>query len=423
MTECEQLLDEILQHLRNHEIELAEKKLSKMDLIKLSRKDPCCKNGILIYKASIEELKDNFHEALDLFQSAKQFAIEYDIIIQQITSNLGLGRIHHELGNLQSAEQFYQQALDIAKSNNKEEEIIGILINIGIIHAESGNYYKSENSFKEAQENNQKNKDINKSILIIVNLIDLYNNMYRYSDINKKLKEFNILYKENPKEYYLISICKSQAESAFKRANYDLSIKNYNRAYKITKDKNDIDLMIESLIGLSKCYIEIENWNKVEKCIALIKKIDNISSMEIEYARYNSIYGLYYLKKGLYEKAEKQLIISLNILENKELKKYLTDIYFYFGELFYKKRMYKEAIEYFDKTIKNAMIYTDKLNLSKSYFYLSFIDQIKNIDNITNYKKGLDIAKSIENNIIIKFAENEIKNIKINYNSYNENCN
>ena len=278
-----------------------------------------------------------FNRALEIYNTLPEKLKSSPEVQQPPWIILNIGSIYFKNGDLEKAEEKYNQALDIFKSlKNKEDSQNGINTtesNLGLIDEQKGEFIEAEKKYLKIYERrlqNEKHEDIVYSLsqLIAINFLkgdkksaeNKLDELHQYYEKNKDLYNSKSLFTRNYGYGYVVY------------GAYNQSIKKYKKAIKYFDISKDIlkDFPTE-LISLgsrfAECYLGAGDLDKAEAVAKKNLKIKNISEAEKRY-NYNVLEKVY-LKKGLNSellKVKDSLILITSGGSNSKILKTLNDL-------------------------------------------------------------------------------------------------
>ena len=250
---------------------------------------------------------------------------------------LNIGSIYFKNGDLEKAEEKYNQALDIFKRlKNKEDSQNGINTtesNLGLIDEQKGEFSEAEKKYLKIYERRlpiKKHEDIAYSLSQLMAIYFLKGDK---KSAENKLKELDQFYEINKGLYDSKSLfTRNYGYGYVVYGAYNQSIKKYKKAIKYFDISKDIlkDFPTE-LISLgsrfAECYLGVGDLDKAEAVAKKNLKIKNISEAEKRY-NYNVLEKVY-LKKGLNSellKVKDSLILITSGGSNSKILKTLNDL-------------------------------------------------------------------------------------------------
>ena len=278
-----------------------------------------------------------FNRALEIYNTLPEKLKASPEVQQPPWIILNIGSIYFKNGDLEKAEEKYNQALDIFKSlKNKEDSQNGINTtesNLGLIDEQKGEFIEAEKKYLKIYERrlqNEKHEDIVYSLsqLIAINFLK-----GDKKSAENKLDELDQYYKKNKDLYSSKSLfTRNYGYGYVVYGAYNQSIKKYKKAIKYFDISKDIlkDFPTE-LISLgsrfAECYLGAGDLDKAEDVAKRNLKIKNISEAEKRY-NYNVLEKVY-LKKGLNSellKVKDSLILITSGGSNSKILKTLNDL-------------------------------------------------------------------------------------------------
>ena len=278
-----------------------------------------------------------FNRALEIYNTLPEKLKSSPEVQQPPWIILNIGSIYFKNGDLEKAEEKYNQALDIFKSlKNKEDSQNGINTtesNLGLIDEQKGEFIEAEKKYLKIYERrlqNEKPEDIVYSLsqLIAINFLK-----GDKKSAENKLDELDQYYEKNKDLYNSKSLfTRNYGYGYVVYGAYNQSIKKYKKAIKYFDISKDIlkDFPTE-LISLgsrfAECYLGAGDLDKAEAVAKKNLKIKNISEAEKRY-NYNVLEKVY-LKKGLNSellKVKDSLILITSGGSNSKILKTLNDL-------------------------------------------------------------------------------------------------
>ncbi len=252
----------------------------------------------------------------------------FNSVNREYQKNLSIEEVNKELKILATDEVIERAKYWLENYPKKDAKYALLLNNLAYLH-------KSKNEIEEAQKFATQALEIYQEIVKLNPKDDAYINMgksYNYKgEYDKALEYFQKAIELNPKNDDAYS---GMGVSYYQQKEYDIAIESYQKAIELNP-KNDNGYLI---IGGS--YYNKEEYDRAleyfQKAIELSPKNDNA---------YGAM-GVYYNNKGEYDKAIEyfQKAIELNP------KSYST--YYNIGFAYNNKEEYDSALEYFQKTIE-----------------------------------------------------------------------
>lgn len=278
-----------------------------------------------------------FNRALEIYNTLPEKLKSSPEVQQPPWIILNIGSIYFKNGDLEKAEEKYNQAIDIFKSlKNKEDSQNGINTtesNLGLIDEQKGEFIEAEKKYLKIYERrlqNEKPEDIVYSLsqLIAINFLK-----GDKKSAENKLDELDQYYEKNKDLYNSKSLfTRNYGYGYVVYGAYNQSIKKYKKAIKYFDISKDIlkDFPTE-LISLgsrfAECYLGAGDLDKAEAVAKKNLKIKNISEAEKRY-NYNVLEKVY-LKKGLNSellKVKDSLILITSGGSNSKILKTLNDL-------------------------------------------------------------------------------------------------
>lgn len=278
-----------------------------------------------------------FNRALELYSTMSDENKSSPDIKQPPWIILNIGSIYFKNGDLEKAEEKYNEALKIFKNlKNREDFEYGINTtesNLGLIDEQKGDFIEAEKKYLKIYQRRLKNKkheDIVYSLsqLVAINFLkgdrksaeNKLNELDQYYERYKDLYNSKSLFTRNYGYGYVVYGAYNQSIKKFKKA-----LKYLNISKEILKEfPTDI---IELGSRFAECYLGAGDLDMAEAVAKENLKINNISEIEKRY-NYNVLEKVY-LKKGLNSellKVKDSLILITSGGSNNKIFKTLNDL-------------------------------------------------------------------------------------------------
>jgi len=218
----------------------------------------------------------------------------------------------------------------------------------GFFLLENDNVKEAENTFQKyikSLETVEKRRDAYYEIALKYNN-KLYYNLsisYAFEGIEDKGKN----------DYLVKTILQVISINHIELGNYELAEDYYNQSLEYGKTSNEVYANDENLIG-EICRLRGDYKTSIIHFDNAITANKRMSSDEDLAMNYNNI-GLSYLEIGLLDSSAYFLEKSLQKIEDTRLKIRIDAINISFGKLYLKKKEYKKALTYFEKSIENDL--------------------------------------------------------------------
>ncbi|MDR2221228.1 MAG: hypothetical protein LBE34_00665 [Flavobacteriaceae bacterium] len=142
---------------------------------------------------------------------------------------------------------------------------------------------------------------------------------------------------------------------------------------------------LNSIISISKCFIELQDWDNVhrynQKGLTLSTLIDNLEERAYWENYFSLLEGIYYFHQNDFVTAKKMLNQSLNmfIQEQDEINRHI--VYLYIGKIYWEQNQHSKAVEYFKK-VSNLFIQKKQINNTLREAFTLLIEYYKEEKNL-----------------------------------------
>lgn len=321
---------------------------------------------------------------------AIRFASQAKELYKKMDDNEGVGQSlnivgagYYALGNYNTAESHFMEALNIAREYKDTVLVSKILNNLGNIKLNTGQLDSAIDYFSEAGSFFLKNKNLYGAVSIEVSLSSIYRSIGSYSIAHKHLDKAVSLAKESKNTRLLGTVYHNLGallydEKKFDEA-YDAAMKSYG--YRI--EGEHLGGQIKSLINLGSIYYKKKQFFESDTC---------------------------------YKKA-------LRLAEENGFNEDQAYIQMHLGFINLERENLDSASEYFNSSMKLAKNLSDLELQQQLHDYLYYIDSVKgdfkaaitHLQQYNNIKSEYDISDSekklekLENLFNLAKAENELK--------------
>ena len=272
----------------------------------------------LIDKGNLEKKTGDYTKALEYYSEAEILAEneQWQQELFDIKNNMGV--VYVSLSNYGEARGYYEQALQIARKDPKDN-LVMVLNNIANTYSYEKDYRNALKYFIDAYNDPKANNSDNASTFLAINISDNYNKLGDYKEARKYLLKVD-KFKKTGKvaEFWRLNY----AETFYIEGNYDEAEKMMLQLLKDNGNEKDGDGYVYSTELLSKIYAKK---NDPAKAIFYAKKgLQHTHKMKGKIDLYDRLSTLYFQQKdyGLAAQYKDSVIAtkdSIASLVNKEL--------------------------------------------------------------------------------------------------------
>ncbi|HBH85224.1 MAG: hypothetical protein A2X05_05960 [Bacteroidetes bacterium GWE2_41_25] len=300
-----------------------------------------------------------------------------------------IGYIYSETGELDSAETYYKEAIELYReySDESDQYFILALNEYSSFLAEKKRYAEAEPLILEAIEfqADEKEKESPVYAYTLFNLGSLYYETGRYIEAESVLKEaigLRRIKTSDFREYYPVIIALLAAVNE-ETENYQAAISLYKNALK-DAGKNNGEINAYFLTKIGKIYIKLSQFSAAEPLFQKALQIEESSGRikSENYALYLMELATLYRETSDYEKS---MAIYMEALQLQETGGYDTsDTYFNLSQLYTLIVDYASAEEMAVRTVTR-----EEMEEKNSFNYLSYLNLIGNLHTLTgNYPRA-----------------------------------
>lgn len=270
--------------------------------------------------------KDNFSTANNYYQQSLE-------IYKELGNTLGLAKIYNNLGALNNTQgdfirslECYQKSLELRKQIGDKSGMGKTYNNIGSIHYAQGNLNLALEYYQKSLEIRKEYNDKLGTAGCFNNIGKVYIDKEDYELAIHYFQESLKIYEEFEDKQGIAQCYKNIGTTYDKTKNYTLAIDYYIRSFKIDSELGDKVGMIQSLTNISKAYNLGNNFefakNYAEKSLSIAKEIGSKIEEKNAYEQLSIAYeGLGDLKRALSN--HKLFLISKDSLFSVEKSKEL----------------------------------------------------------------------------------------------------
>ena len=317
-----------------------------------------------------------------------------------------------KLGQYESANYYYSEALNISLDLADKEAEMVIVNNLGLIYNSQGQYNNALDFYRIANNISVELANQEGEMASLNNIAFVYNNMGRYE---KSLENFEkaLLIARNLGYQSAIIICINNIGGAFQSLGQpETALENYIKAYNMSRDLEDKEKEIVCLNNIGTYFIAQEQFESAlkffEKALSISQDLADHSSV-IEILS-NSNLGTIYNYLQQYERAleyhNKALDLSRDLGSRQSESLSLLSI----GDVYYSQNQYNTALEYYIDGLAVAKEIDDKHLESMSLFRIGGAYQ-----GLGNSEKALEYYRNTLAIVEGLRGEITISDLKISY--------
>ena len=288
--------------------------------------------------------------------------------------------------DLDTAENYCQQALKWAEKTGDKEKQIDILIFYSKIPLRQANYKKSLELLQKAFSiANEINNDSLKALCY-----HKMGNVYYFKGLPDSAASYyikSLKIRKQINDLQGIAAMNNNLGVIYKTLkNYPLAITYFKNAEKYYLQINDLDGQASALNNIGVIYWVTQKYDSAEiyykKSLDLAQKLGDKVLIE---NRYNNL-GVLYRDKGEYEKALEYFRKALKLVEELQLIKDKINLYNNIGRNFVYLKQFDSAYYYLSEAQKMAKKYDDLYKLQDNYLFFSkYFAATKQYDSAYNY--------------------------------------
>ncbi|NMB81344.1 MAG: tetratricopeptide repeat protein [Ignavibacteria bacterium] len=238
--------------------------------------------------------------AFEFYKEALKSAEEADSQDQIAYSYNNLGEIFRTKNDVVNATEYIQRAIQIFDSIKDKRGLAYCFVNLGRL-------YNAQDDFKKGLEFFEKAR----IIAVELNLEDMHGRILlsiariaqRNGDYDKAEKTFftlETLYKQTDYLKGIAGVWRGLGELSYNKKNYKEALDYLLKAFELNKKIYDVEGEINSLNGLARVYLELNNIKTGERYLSLaLQKARNINSSSLIANTYKTYYELYKLSGRL----------------------------------------------------------------------------------------------------------------------------
>lgn len=307
--------------------------------------------SILHKLADIASTEGKPAEAISYHKQAQQISIEIGNKSKEIKSLNYIGAIYWRSNNYDSAQYYYQLALEACTKNDTEDKA-RILNNLALTNQSQGNYAEAEKYYREALRN--------------------------WQIINNKAE---------------LASTENRIGSMFLARNmFDSALIQYNKALTLRIELKDTAAIALTFNNIATLY---KNQKQFDSALVNMKKSINmmliINDKNGLAESYNNLGGLYWQNK-MYKESLTNYLLALSLRETEGNTDKIAATTSNIGLIYKDLKNYKKALEYYNKSLEqykkngNQFRQAEVLNLIGGVYWQS-----------GNYSKAADIYKNVLN--------------------------
>lgn len=349
-----------------HFLAEAQPDLKKDSLLKLlpGAKDDSTRIMLLIKVSALYATK-NFDSAFLYMDKAKYLAKEKNIATCDPYINTAFAEYYYYNNDYKNASAYALKNLDIAEKKNDDKLRAKTYNNLAAVYNHFGNYRQAIDYALKCLELSEKTKDSASFPIRNLTASNTYYNLKQY--------EKAILYSKKAVEYggkfdntYAMMMGLNNMASAYTDLHkIDSGIYFYTKQLDIAQKEEDIVNTTYALINLSNNYFQNNNLPAVERCLAMLDKVDDQMPDKKTVAEIYAAKALGYILRKEYLGAKAKLDSGIAIAIREDAADALGNLYNTYSKLYFTQSRIKEAEDYAYKydSLQSA------LNLKELNFY------------------------------------------------------
>ncbi len=278
---------------------------------------------------------------------------------------------------------YYNKLFECAKKTNDQKRMAGIYGVIGLVKANLKDIGGALDSYRKAYELDSTLKDSKAMELLAPEIQKLEKYQLEVKDYNEKKIAEDLLQRSG---IYVLN------------GNMELALVNAQKALGIFKNNNDKQKIAASLRVIAGIYLTKGDQIKAQSFLNEALPIVNETKDKESIAMVHGAMALFFEHIGKYEDSEKELNKAVASLGDSNMEKpYWATYYHCLATLNYKKGKFKEAVEFFKKSIDANKELADPRVLSFTYLMAGYVSYKANNLNeaISFLKSASELADSI----------------------------
>lgn len=295
------------------------------------------------------------YTSLDLYQDAinqlQLFLAEYPEPADNenhLSVLLNTGVNYYYLGELDNSLSFYEQALELALKQGKDEKAAKIFNNIAVIYKSRGEYEKALDYLGKSLEIKLRNNEAGGISNSYMNMGIIYNDWKKHElALDYYLKALAIS-RELQDLKSISTLLNNIGNVYFDMGEIDIAQQYYNQALTHKTQINDKFGIANTLKNLG--YLYISGKNNIEQGLEYLRDSYRLSEEigdKSGIASTSYYLGDAYRRQGLYEKALREVKFSLKISEEENIREQIIINYLLLSELYETKGILDSALFYY----------------------------------------------------------------------------
>ncbi|MGB8658465.1 MAG: tetratricopeptide repeat protein [Candidatus Zixiibacteriota bacterium] len=264
------------------------------------------------------------------------------------TFNLeNLSEVYRKIGNYPEALEYGQKGLNLALEIDFPQRIGRILKDLGVTHFELGEYQTAYEYFKKAKEVAQRIEDKELEVLVLIALSKFLAVLNDEKSLNRLLEEVTGVINTINDERSLISSCQIRSMLARKKGQFEEALKLLDKAYVLSKRLNLGEEVFSLTLGYAEIYLDHE---EIEKSREFLDQAKNSGQ-----AQYVLLQPTFYLisgriewKSGNFKAAQKDFENALGLAEKTRNMEMTWRIHHHLGKLFLSSHNVEKAYPEFE---------------------------------------------------------------------------
>lgn len=249
-----------------------------------------------------------FKESVMVYQKALKQARRLNDTLEVVQILNGIGTNYRRLSMLDVAQEYHYRALKISEESNDtttitKKNLVVSLNGLGNIYMNLGFYERADSAFRRALKGEHKLHSLQGLAINYANIGSIFEKR-NLNDSAWVYYTLSMTYNRKARNDMGISLCHTYFGQLYeKKRQYDKAAAEYEKAYELMKASKDDWHALTPLCALIKVRIITGDMEQAKVYLAKAAAMaDKIKSFE-QQAEVNSLYTLFYQKKGDYQKA------------------------------------------------------------------------------------------------------------------------
>jgi two-component sensor histidine kinase len=318
-------------------------------------------------------------------QQAMQLALELNDSKCKVEALCAIGDHYYNIMETDSAFSYYTKALDIARKNKLEHEIIACLKNLALTMEDKALYDRELFFYMQALEESRKMND-QKEIMIALEQIGLFHTSQRNDSAALKYLNDQLMLAEELKDSsYIASGFSNIGLVYYRKGDYINSIQNYQKSLAIAKSIKDNNVVAKSLINIGIDYKDQAKYAfALDNLITATRYFEKGSTSYDLGACYTTI-GNIFIELDSTDKALEYHKEALDIFQKINNKRGIAGSLTNIGNAYKKQGKYDSALVYLNRSLIIKKELGDKAMLASTLDLLGEVSLLQH-----NYVKAED---------------------------------